>query len=236
MNSHSTVRGVRNYLGKLCSIRTMLTVFVVLQVANANASSAGPHYKGDESPLRAATAAGYYEQDGKAYRNEIELVRLPLLGALDGFGLRRSHADRGFRDLNQQAAFLDFRLPFSWEIRGRYLVQPRLTLEAGHVMHGAYKRLFGSIGPSFRFSSLDPGKRWFTDVGLSPTAINGASFGDDDFGTPFNFTTFVGRGRRFGSDANLEIRIRYQHISNGGINHTNPGTNMAGIDFTFRRR
>jgi hypothetical protein len=72
---------------------------------------------------------------------------------------------------------------------------------------------------------------WFVDVGINPTVIDGSTSGDEDLGTSFNFTSSIALGRYLGNANRHEIRLRYQHISNGGTNNKNPGVNMIGIDF-----
>ena len=76
----------------------------------------------------------------------------------------------------------------------------------------------------------------FMDLGLSPTIIDGATYGDHDFGTSFNFTSHIGLGLRFGQSKNHVVKLRYQHISNGGIDEVNPGVNMIGIDVVLWAR
>lgn len=205
-----------------------------VQAAKAGSPEAGLY---ERVPQRLLTVS----QDDSRYgeqtiRDDIGLFRVPLLGTIDGFGVRYASSDSGFRGLDQQSVYIDFRLPFTWILRDRFLVQPRLTLEGGRITRGSDERAFGSFGPSMRISSATTASRWFTDIGLMPTVIDGARYEGDDFGTSFNFTSFVGLGRQFGENRRHELRLRFQHVSNGGINDTNPGINMVGIDFTFRMR
>ncbi len=113
---------------------------------------------------------------------------------------------------------------------------PKLTLETGRFESGSEHRSFASFGPSVRLTSDAHRVPLFVDLGISPTLINGSQYGQNDFGTSFNFTAHVALGLRFGPTKSQVVKLRYQHISNGGINNINPGVNMVGIDFSFSVR
>jgi hypothetical protein len=172
--------------------------------------------------------------NGNPVRKVVGLVRVPLTGTIDNFGVRFASSDDGFAGLDQEAMFVGFRLPAEWLVSKRLVAQPRLTLEAGRIIRGSDSHAFASFGPSLRFSSAMHPTPWFVDIGISPTVIDGATYEGEDFGTSFNFTSHIALGLRFGQASRQEVRLRYQHISNGGINNTNPGVNMVGIDFTVR--
>ncbi len=106
-------------------------------------------------------------------------------------------------------------------------------MEGGRFESESEHRYFVSFGPSIRLISDAHRVPLFVDVGSSPTVIDGSKYGDDEFGTSFNFTSHVALGLRFGQTKNQVVKLRYQHISNGGINNINPGVNMVGIDFSF---
>ncbi len=165
---------------------------------------------------------------------DTDLFKLPLIGDLSRIGFRTATADGGqFERLNQYALFLDFSLPMSWLPWPDVTADPRITLELGRFELGDEARNFASLGPAIRFTN----QRWrlpmFVDVGLSPTVIDGSRFGGRDLGTSLNFTSHIALGMRFGRQNAHALSLRYQHISNGGINHTNPGTNMIGLDLVF---
>ncbi len=109
-------------------------------------------------------------------------------------------------------------------------------MEGGRFESGSEHRYFASFGPSVRLTSDERRVPLFVDLGISPTVIDGSQYGQNDFGTSFNFTSHVALGLRFGRTKNQVVKLRYQHISNGGINNVNPGVNMVGIDFSFSVR
>ena len=103
-------------------------------------------------------------------------------------------------------------------------------------MNDVEDRAFGSLGPNFLFEN----ERWrlplVVDMGLSPTVIDGSTYGDRELGTSFNFTSHLAVGMRFGQSRNHSVSLRYQHISNGGISVKNPGVNMIGLDVVLWSR
>lgn len=168
---------------------------------------------------------------------KISIFEIPLAGQIMDFGFRHVTGDGGpFDDLDQQSVFVDFRLPWQWSAGDNVTITPRLTLTAGRFTSDSENRAFGSLGPTFRFESDRSRIPMFLDLGISPTVIDGAQYGDRDLGTSFNFTSHVAFGLRFGRHRQAHVSLRYQHISNGGTNSTNPGVDMIGIEFVIWSR
>jgi hypothetical protein len=166
--------------------------------------------------------------------NETGLFRIPLIGTLTDVGFRIASVDGSkFDNLTQQAFFFDFALPATWSPWSGAIARPRLTVEVGRFHTSFEYRAFASFGPAVRL--IDD--RWrvpaFVDFGFSPTVIDGSRYSKRDLGTSLNFTSHVALGLRFGQHRTHSVSLRYQHISNGGINNTNPGVNMVGLDFVF---
>ncbi len=186
-----------------------------------------------------ATSLTRFEIDDPEITDEITLFRIPLLGSLEDVGFRYSSA-RGdnFDGLTQKAFFVDFRLPWSRSPSPNVSVTTRLTLEAGQFEQQSDIRRFASFGPTIRLAN----DRWrvpfFVEAGIAPTVIDGSMYNDVDFGTSLNITSYLAFGMRLGRTESHVIKLRYQHISNVGINDDNPGVNMVGIDIVFwaRRR
>ena len=189
----------------------------------STASYEWPH---DVAAIRSAFSNRNDPQEGG-------LFELPIIGSLDGFGIRYASARSNFEGLSQQALFADFRTPWAWSTWGETTTSLRLSFEAGRFLRESENRYFASLGPSVRIAS----DRWkaplFLDLGLSPTVIGGSNYGDEDLGTTLNFTSYIGIGMKFGRTKRHEVRLRYQHISNGGLDEVNPGVNMIGLDFVF---
>lgn len=149
----------------------------------------------------------------------IVLFELPLIGQISNFGVRVATADGAQSDgLTQHSLFVDFKLPWRWSPWEGVYATPRLTLEVGEFDTDLEDRLFGSFGPALRIDN----DRWRIPVFV-------------DLGTSLNLTSHVALGMRFGRQKDHSVSFRVQHISNGGINSTNPGVDMFGIDLVFWR-
>ena len=61
----------------------------------------------------------------------------------------------------------------------------------------------------------------------------GSSFNDRDMGGNFHFTSFAALGAIFGPRDSAARSLRIQHTSNGGLNSTNPGVDVIGLNITF---
>ncbi len=112
----------------------------------------------------------------------------------------------------------------------------RWEVAFGTLHEGSVDRLFLSGGPVWRFA---PGQdresaRFVIDLGINPTLLAGAKFSNIDLGGFMQFTSFVSAGARFGRDRASRVALRVQHISNGSLNSTNPGTDQLGLEFSHR--
>ena len=116
----------------------------------------------------------------------------------------------------------------------RHDCSSRLTLDVGRLRDEEMQRSFASFGPTVRIMRERSRVPLFLDLGLSPTVIDGVKYGAEDLGTSFNFTSHIGVGMVLGGNRQHEIKVRFQHTSNGGIDEINPGVDMLGIDYAFR--
>lgn len=138
---------------------------------------------------------------------------------------RVSYAGDKFED-TWQAAFVFKKRP------PRRLRAKRLEVAIGSITNSADSSAFVSIGPVWRLPIEH--RRMFVEFGLSPTLIIGDStFGGRDLGGNFHFTSSLSIGAAFGRFDALSVSLRAQHISNGGLNSTNPGIDMIGINVAF---
>ncbi len=175
--------------------------------------------------------------DGDPVDRNVGLFSVPLPDIIDRVGLRHATATGDtFGDLTQDAAFIDFRLPWHFVTAGGVHVTPRLTLEGGRYESGGDDRLFASFGPALRLSN----PRWrlplVVDAGISPTFIDGSEYQGREFGTSVNFASHLALGLEFGERNRYRVDLRFQHISNGGLNDDNPGVNMFGLGFSVGSR
>lgn len=93
-------------------------------------------------------------------------------------------------------------------------------------------RPFVSLGPVWRMPLRN--KNLFMEFGFSPTIIGGSNFDSTDLGGNLHFTSSISLGGNFGKNRSSNLSLRLQHISNGGLNDTNPGLDLIGISFTHQ--
>ena len=133
-------------------------------------------------------------------------------------------AARKFDDTAQFAAAFRIAAP-------RALRAHHTELAIGTIFTNTDNRLFVSVGPVWRFPLRGPST--FVDVGFSPTLLSGSTFNGRELGGNIHFTSSLAIGARFGRQVDYSIAFRAQHISNGGINGTNPGLDMVGLTFAI---
>ena len=110
----------------------------------------------------------------------------------------------------------------------------RLEFGIGAISRGEQSRPFLSLGPVWRWAPSGVDKRWFIDFGLSPTVLFGAKFDGKDLGGNLHLTSSLAVGRHFGARSVSTVSLRIQHMSNLGLNSTNPGVGMIALSFTYR--
>ncbi len=138
--------------------------------------------------------------------------------------IRVSTASDKFRDTAQVAGVFDLPAP-------AYFHAQHLELAIGSIYSATEREAFISLGPVWRMPVLREGV--YVDFGFSPTLITGSHFDGRDLGGQFHFTSSLSVGAKIGSDRRNSIAVRIQHTSNGGLNRTNPGLDMVGIEFSF---
>ena len=84
-------------------------------------------------------------------------------------------------------------------------------------------------------------RQYFGDSGLFIEAGIGANYilplyqsGTKRFSTQFNFGDHIAAGGLFGRDRKEEVSLRFQHYSNAGIDHPNPGENFFQLRYVHR--
>ncbi|MCI0518592.1 MAG: acyloxyacyl hydrolase [Woeseiaceae bacterium] len=139
-------------------------------------------------------------------------------------GYRVVSAYHKFDGTSQFAALFRLRPP-------RRLRSEHLELAIGAIASSADTRAFVSLGPVWRWP-IGEGS-WHAELGFSPTLIGGSAFGDRDLGGVLHFTSSASVGATFGRRQSASLSLRIQHTSNGGLDSTNPGLDMIGLDFAW---
>jgi len=76
--------------------------------------------------------------------------------------------------------------------------------------------------------------RWFAEAGIGVNLVAPVYRSENrQFSTTFNFGDHLGLGRNFGAKREHELALRYEHFSNAGISHPNPGMNFVQLRYTY---
>jgi len=104
-----------------------------------------------------------------------------------------------------------------WRTRGR-------VADKGFTQFG--------VSPVLRLYPAAVGGGWFAEAGIGPNWISPKYRNDTrEFSTTFNFGDRIAIGRRFGEQQAHEISVGFEHFSNAGIKHPNPGENFVQVRY-----
>ena len=143
--------------------------------------------------------------------------RLESVGARGGFSFSSPNGR-----MNQAEAFVDFNLPWGWDLGKDWHLQSKLNLSLGWLGGNDRSGVIGSAGPAL---ALGPEKFPLSvEAGVSGTGLSQTQYGEWNFGTLFQFTSYIG----LNVDVTKHWRLgyRFQHMSNAGLSQHNPGFNM----------
>src|SRR5208337_1432903 len=150
-------------------------------------------------------------------------IRFESAGARFGFA-----GDSSGEGFHQDEGFVDWSLPWEWNLGRSWLLQSRFDLSVGRLGKSWQNAVEGSAGPVL---ALGRGKfpLWL-EAGSSPTLISRNQFGEPgttgskNFGEAFQFTSHIG----FYANLFSKVRVgyRFQHMSNAGLGSPNPGLNL----------
>jgi hypothetical protein len=119
----------------------------------------------------------------------------------------------------------------AWQTRApRWTRAARAELAAGAISGLGKSRAFVSAGPVWRLNDAD--KLLFVEFGFSPTLLGGSTLCEYDLGGNIHFTSTFIVGRALGRRQQYLLSMRIQHLSNGGLNSTNPGLDSIGVGFS----
>ncbi|TAM01839.1 MAG: acyloxyacyl hydrolase [Paraburkholderia sp.] len=92
---------------------------------------------------------------------------------------------------------------------------------------------FGAT-PVFRFVRSTGWIRPYVEAGVGIRLLSHVRETDDrTFSSSFQFADMVGAGAQFGAHQNYLFGVRFQHVSNAGIKHPNPGANFSQVYFQY---
>nr|WP_279635608.1 acyloxyacyl hydrolase [Paraburkholderia unamae] len=86
------------------------------------------------------------------------------------------------------------------------------------------------LTPVFRFIKSSGYVRPFVEAGVGVRLLTHVDETPDrSFSSSFQFADMVGVGAQFGAHQNYQAGFRFQHLSNAGLKHPNPGINFSQV-------
>jgi hypothetical protein len=104
-----------------------------------------------------------------------------------------------------------------------------LTLTFGVIDSGPDTGYVVTAGPNL-FWPIGPPRFWL-DVGMRASLLTKHKFSNKNFGQNFQFISHL--GVKYNINRNLSIGYRFQHMSNAGMNSSNPGLDLVTFWFTY---
>ncbi|HVV00555.1 MAG TPA: acyloxyacyl hydrolase [Verrucomicrobiae bacterium] len=149
---------------------------------------------------------------------------------VDSVGVRGGYdAERTSDHLSQTDVFGNWDLPWSLGQQDVWRLQTRLEASAGWLGKRSHNAFIGTIGPGFIISFHN--FPLSIEGGVSATALSEDRFRPQNFGSLFEFISHAGLNYDIGE--HWRIGYRFQHMSNAGIAHPNPGLNMHMFSVSF---
>lgn len=90
-----------------------------------------------------------------------------------------------------------------------------------------------AVTPVFRFERHGRERVPYVEAAIGFHIVSKHISLERQFSTNFQFGDHVAAGLRFGPRARYDAGVRFQHISNGGIRHPNPGINFLLLRFRY---
>ncbi|WP_226858165.1 acyloxyacyl hydrolase [Diaphorobacter aerolatus] len=136
-------------------------------------------------------------------------------------------------------ATLGMTLPWQWrrdlwngEVRGHWdAYVTRLSFDGARDYNHTW--LIGLV-PTLRWRPDAGRSPWFVEAGIGVTYMSDRYVTvHKEFSTSFNFASHLGLGYNFGAQRAHEMQVRYEHLSNAGIDHPNPGENTLQLRYAY---
>ena len=115
-------------------------------------------------------------------------------------------------------------------IEGRFYAELSATYWDGKNGTTGNDDLFDfGMTPVFRLSKIGLNFSPFVELGLGAHIHTKSKIENEDFDIPFAFGSHFGLGIVLGSEKNIELLYRFQHLSNASLGDENPGINFHGL-------
>lgn len=185
--------------------------------------------------MRTTSLHRHGHTDRKGLHFIVFLVAMLAIGANSANAMAADLVPRDFRVSMAADKFNETRqYAVAYRLRPpRRLRAHHLELAIGSIGTTSRTHAFVSFGPVWRLPLVRGNDRWHVQLGFSPTLLSGSTISGRDLGGNFHFTSSVSLGALLGERRALSIALRIQHTSNGGIDSTNPGLDMVGLNISY---
>src|SRR6516162_6127882 len=142
---------------------------------------------------------------------------------LESVGVRGGFSsDARGDDFYMVEAIVNCNLPWRWDLGADFGLQTGLNFSAGTLGDDTQNAFMGTVGPSLLLDY----RNWPISLegGSSPTLLSQSTFGPKDYGTVFQFTSYIGLNWDFAR--HWRLGYDFQHMSNAHLADHNPGLNM----------
>jgi hypothetical protein len=130
------------------------------------------------------------------------------------------------KSYKQYEGYANWRLPWDWTGPKGWAGHTALQVTAGDMWINTKRGSLISAGP---LASLEAaGGLLSIHAGIRPTYISRHAFRGLDLGTKIQFTSHIGFLVR--PVPHIAVGWRLQHMSNGGLDKTNPGVNLSTVE------
>ena len=136
----------------------------------------------------------------------------------------------GASSFNETQGFVNWNLPWLWDLGKDWRLQTRLDFSGGWLGKRSSNAAIGTVGPTL---VLSRGRLPLSfEAGSGPTLLSRDTFPSSDLGSKLQFSTFVGLIWDFAK--HWRLGYRFDHISNGGLSSPNPGLRMHLLGLSYR--
>jgi hypothetical protein len=147
----------------------------------------------------------------------------------DGVGVRAGFGSERDEDFTSYELLALVDTPWEWALTDRAELEVELEGVLGVLSTdgGTAGLLHLGVAASVEFEDFPLS----LVAGTGPTLLTEHEFGDFDLGGDFHFTSSIGLDLEIFPD--WTIGYRYQHISNAGLDDTNPGLNLHAVSAVY---
>ena len=130
----------------------------------------------------------------------------------------------------QSEIYSAWEVPWECDVGKQWRFMPKLEMSLGGLTGHGESGFVGTLGPVVVLRPKDAPV--YLEGGFRPTVLSREVFGDRDLGSHFQFTSHLGLG--WDLSDRWTLSYRFQHTSNAGLGHANPGLNMNLVGLGYR--